>query len=743
MTDQPFERRLKAVLYADVAGYSRLTGQDETGTHKILSACLDAFTELIEDYSGKVVHFAGDAILAEFETVAGAVNCALAVHKVIESKNADLPEVSRVQFRIGINLGDVIVDRGDIYGDGVNVAARLEGLADPGGICISDAVRVALGGAAPVEVEPLGLQAVKNIAEPVRAFKIRLKPGESPTRPVSSGTRTKSRRAQRFAIIGLLLLTVAVALLVWSIAWKSASTVPEGATTATFDKASIAVLPFANLSGSEDESYFADGMTDDLITDLSKISGLSVISRNSVFIYKDRHVDIPQVGKKLGVGYVLEGSVRRAGRRIRINAQLIAVETGHHLWAERYDRDYADIFALQDEVIDKIVSAMAVRLTASEQEAVSRVPTANLEAYDNYLRAEHEAFAGMHRSPAALRLYKKAFQIDPGFAEAYAGFARTAVDAWRFSYDQYLANPIAKKLAYEAASQALKLDPELPRAYSVLGLLQTVDGEHEQGIESGRRAVLLGPSSADAHLSLGLILAYAGHIGEAVEAVETARRLDARLPGRMLSIAGLIYFLDRQFATALDALESARIDMPENEVLSELLAMTYAKLGRREDAAREIATILKVFPPICVNSLRDFYSYYKRRQDLELVLGGLREAGLPEWPFGYEGRAENRLDEAAVKAIAFGQTWDGVINRKRPFIQQIDENGTFAYRSATSLYTGEAFIENGMLCTRSKASRLGRKQCGFIYRNPDGSRKDNDEYVYVSIFSLMKFSVSD
>jgi tetratricopeptide (TPR) repeat protein len=482
-------------------------------------------------------------------------------------------------------------------------------------------------------------------------------------------------------------------------------------------------------------------MTDDLITDLAKISGLLVIARNSVFALKGKAVSIPDVGRQLGVRYVLEGSVRRAGGRIRINAQLIVVETGHHLWAERYDREYSDIFTVQDEVIEKIVKAMAVRLTATEQQTLRRIPTTNLEAYDNYLRAEQYSYAGIHSVPIAMRLYKKAFQLDPEFAHAYASYARMAVDVWRLSYDWYLSNPIAKKLAYETASQALRLDPGHPRAYSVLGLLQMVDGEHEQAIASGRRAVLLGPSSADAHLTLGLILTYAGRINEAIETVDTSQRLEPRLSPRMLSIAGFIWFMDRQYERALEALERARLEMPENEVLSELLAMSYAKLGRREDATREIAKVLAVFPPLSINHLRDVYRYYKRSEDIEHVLGALQEAGVPEWPFGFEGRPEDRLNERAVKNIAFGRSWSGRVNQGTPFFQEIDEHGTVAYRSANSFFTGEAFIDAGMLCIRTEASLLGQDQCGFIYRNSQGSPENNDEYVYVNDYSLMKFSV--
>jgi TolB-like protein/class 3 adenylate cyclase/cytochrome c-type biogenesis protein CcmH/NrfG len=741
-TDQ-YERRLEAILYADVVGYSRLTGLDEVGTHKALSTCLDAFTALIEIYGGKVVHFAGDAILAEFRTVTDAVSCATAVQVDIESRNTEVPKDRRIQFRIGINLGDVIIDRDDIYGEGVNVAARLESLAEEGGICISDAVRVALGSRAPVELESLGLQSVKNISEPVRAFHLRLKAGEKPPPPAPSGPLERKTSRRHLAIAGLVLLAVAVGLIVGIRPWDVSNKAPDAKSIATLGKPSIAVLPFTNMSGNSADEYFADGMTDDLITDLSKISGLLVIARNSVFVFKDKAVNISDVGRQLGVRYVLEGSVRRAGGRIRINAQLIVVETGHHLWAERYDREYSDIFTVQDEVIDKIVKAMAVRLTDTEQQILTRVPTTSLEAYDNYLRAEQYSYAGIHGIPMAMRLYEKAFEIDPEFSHAYASYARTAVDIWRFSYDQYLSNPIAKKLAYEAASQALRLEPDHPRAYSVLGLLQMVDGEHEQAVASGRRAVMLGPSSADAHLTLGVILTHAGLISEAIETVDTAQRLEPRLSPRMLTTAGFIWFMDRQYERALEALERARLEMPENEVLSELLAMSYAKLGRRKDAAREIAKVLAVFPPFSINDRRDSYSYYKRSEDLEHVLGALQEAGVPEWPFGFEGRPEDRLNEHAVKEIAFGRTWSGRVNQGTPFFQEIDEHGIMAYRSANSFYTGEAFIDAGMLCIRTEMSARGQDQCGFIYRNSQGSPENNDEYVYINEFSLMKFSVSN
>ncbi|NIM26690.1 MAG: hypothetical protein GTO67_03955 [Gammaproteobacteria bacterium] len=743
MSIDQYERRLEAILYADVAGYSRLTGLDEPGTHAVLSTYLDAFTSLIETYGGKVAHFAGDAILAEFRTVSDAVSCATAVQGDIESRNRDLPDDRRIQFRIGINLGDVIVDRNDIFGEGVNVAARLESLAEPGGICISDAVRVALGTHVPVEFESLGLQSVKNISEPIRAYHLRLKKGAEPPAPARAGASEKKGSKRGIAAAGLILFAVAAVVSVWTKPWKAVDPSRDGASVGMSEKPSIAVLPFANMSGESAEEYFADGMTDDLITDLSKLSGLLVISRNSVFEYKGRNVDIPEVGRKLGVRYILEGSVRRAGGRVRINAQLIRVDTGHHLWAERYDREYSDIFSVQDDVIEKIVSAMAVKLSSTEQQTLTRIPTNDLEAYDSFLRAEQHSYSGMNGAKAAMELYKKAFQIDPEFADAYAGYARTAVDVWRFSYDEYLSNPIAKKLAYEAASHALQLDSDHPRAYSVLGLLQMVDGEHEQAIASGRRAVLLGPSSADAHLTLAMILTYAGEIGKAVESVDTAVRLEPRLPPRLLVMAGFVWFFDRQDERAVEALERARREMPGGEVLSELLAAAYVRVGRREDGIKELATYLANYPNTSIKNLKQYYAYYKRPADRDYFLSALREAGLPEWPFGFQGRPDDRLDGQTLKGIAFNRTWSGQVNQGMPFIQEIDEQGIVAYRSTSSFYTGQASIEAGMLCIQSEVSLQGRGQCGFVYRNPEGSPDRNDEYIYVNQSSLMRFSVVD
>ena len=359
------KRRLAAILYADVAGYSRLTGEDEEGTHRLLSAYLDVITATIEKQGGRTVHFAGDAVLAEFSSVVDALACAVGAQRELRKRNEGLPEERRVQFRIGINLGDVIVDREDIYGDGVNIAARLEGLAQPGGICISGGVYQQVKNKLELAYEFMGPQEVKNIAEPVPVFQVQLDPGAASKRPDKDVRPPRWRSVALAAAVVLLVGAGAVAF--WNFYPRSsappvdvASTpAPENAVPKLPGKPSIAVLPFKNMSDDPGQEHFSDGLTEDIITDLSQLEDLIVIARASVFTYKGKPVKVQQVARELGVQYVLEGSVRKSGDRVRITAQLVDGKTGHHLWAERYDRDLKDIFALQDEIAQKIRATLA------------------------------------------------------------------------------------------------------------------------------------------------------------------------------------------------------------------------------------------------------------------------------------------------------------------------------------------------------------------------------------------------
>jgi TolB-like protein/class 3 adenylate cyclase len=429
MGSERLPRKLAAILYADVAGYSRLTGEDEDGTHRRLSQYLDLISNTIEQHGGRVIHYAGDAVLAMFDAVVDALSCAAYLQQLLGSRNENLSDERKVEFRIGVNMGDVIEDRNDIYGEGVNVAARLEGLAKPGGICVSEAVRTAVGRKLPLEYEFLGEQEVKNISEPVRAYHARLRPGDELPAPrrISASSPPSPRRRGFMATMGILALVVAaVAGLIYWQPWLSQEN-PGMVVQTTLplpERPSIVVLPFSNLSDDSQQEYFADGMTDDLITDLSKISGLFVIARNSAFTYKGRNVNVQKVGDELGVKYVLEGSVRRSGDQVRINAQLIDANSGGHLWAERYDGSMTDVFALQDQVTRKIIAELAVKLTNVEQDVRERKGTINPRAYDTYLQGwEYYQRFTADDFVKAIPLFESAVELDPGYGQAYAVLA--------------------------------------------------------------------------------------------------------------------------------------------------------------------------------------------------------------------------------------------------------------------------------------------------------------------------------
>ena len=471
------ERRLTAILAADVVGYSRLMGEDEVGTLERLKSCRrELIDPAIEEFRGRIVKLMGDGALVEFASIVDAVQCAATIQRRMPGHDQGGSEAQRLRFRIGVNLGDVIVDGNDIYGDGVNVAARLEGLAEPGGICISGTAFDHVANKADVGFASLGEQRLKNIADPVRVYRVLLdpgKPGKITGKSYWPGARTMILATIPAGIGALLLALVAM--------------VFELQKPAAPHRPSVAVLPFANLSGDPSQDYFADGITDALITDLAKLSGLDVIARNSVSAYKGRPVVLADVARSLGVRYVVEGSVQRAGEQTRINAQLLDAATGDHLWADRFDRGAAEVFAVQDEMSRDIVKALGMKPTALETERIARPPTANLEAYDDYLRGEQAARTGR---PSALRealdFYAQAVALDPSFAQAFAADARTAVYIWRNSYDDVLQSALARKRAYENAGRALQLNPDLSLPYAILAILQVVDQRYEEAIEFGQ-----------------------------------------------------------------------------------------------------------------------------------------------------------------------------------------------------------------------------------------------------------------
>ena len=572
------QRRLAAIVLADVVGYSRLMGADETGTLAALRVHRSELIDpLISEHRGRIVKTMGDGLLLEFPSVVDATRCSIAIQQGMADRNPDAADTDAVRFRIGVHLGDVIVEGDDIVGDGVNIAARIEALADPGGIAISDDAHRQVRDRLDVTWRDGGEHEVKNIARAISVW-----------RWSSDGDRVE------------------------------ASTYP-GAPLAKTGEPSIAVLPFNNMSGDQEQGYFADGITEDIITELSKIAELLVISRNSTFTYKDKAVKAQDVCRDLGVRYTLEGSVRKAGARIRVTAQLIDGLSGGHLWAERYDRDLADIFAVQDDITEKIVSALEAKLVGA---VVLRKHTANLEAYDCVLRGrEQYRLFSTDSNAAARRLYERAIALDPDYAEPYAGLAETYVQDW------FMGEQPALDRAFKLAQQAAARDPSLPLVQEALSTVHLFKKQHAEAIATARRWIELEPSSADAHTALAGASHFAGENEDVIALVEKATRLNPIYPFFYPHYIGLSHFAMRGYDQAAIALERS-IEINSDVLWPHLfLAACYSHLGDSPAARSQVAEVRRINPEISIAWLLTFMPY-KRSGDLELLVEGLRKAGL-------------------------------------------------------------------------------------------------------------------
>jgi len=581
MEQEHLPRKLTAILSADVQGYSRLMGEDEDGTVRTLAAYREVMSDFIRKHRGRVVDSPGDNILAEFASVVDAVRSAVAIQKELKVRNAELPEHRQMEFRIGINLGDVIVDGDRIYGDGVNIAARVEGLAEGGGICISGTVYDHVENKLAFQYDYLGEQAVKNIKKPVRVYRVQM---------VAEATSVE--------ITGEPSLS---------------------------DRPSIAVLPFVNMSGDPEQEYFSDGMTEEIITSLSKISNLFVIARNSTFTYKGSPVKVQKVAKDLGVRYVLEGSVRKAGERVRITAQLVDAETGGHLWAERYDREMKDVFTLQDEVTEKIVVALRVKMEKAETDRVMRKGTENLNAYDCALRGR----AYIHRQTKegitqAREMYEKAIALDPQFAVAYVGLGWTFCLEWLMQWGQ---DPRSLDRATELAQRAIVLDESLPSAYGLLGNVNLASKQHEKAKAMMETALGLDPNDADSYASLGQTLNWMGNPEEAIELIKKAMQLNPHYPVHYLSHLGFGYFLSRQYEDAVATLRKALVRNPDFPGPHLLLAVIFSETKRMDEARREVADLCRINPESSLQAVKRTIPL-RDETELETILEALRRAGL-------------------------------------------------------------------------------------------------------------------
>jgi adenylate cyclase len=580
MPEARAERRLAAILAADVAGYSRLMGADEEGTLQNLKAHRrEVIDPCIAGHRGRIVKNIGDGALVEFASAVDAVRCALEIQIAMALRNADVPQERRIEFRIGINVGDIMIDEGDIYGDGVNIAARLETLAKPGSICIADNAYRQIEDKIAISVSDLGEQHLKNISRAVRAFDVLLD-GRPP------------------AVAPPLALP---------------------------DTPSIAVLPFQNMSGDAEQEYFADGIVEDITTALSKLRWIFVVSRNSAFIYKGKSIDVKQVARELGVRYLLEGSVRKVGNRVRITTQLVHADSGHHVWADHYDREIEDIFAVQDEITQRVVIEVDPALRHSELSRIARKPPENLHAWDHFLRGSAYFYAYTKLEMIQAReQFEKAIALDPNFAAAHARLAMAhtleAANAWSKTFQ------ISLDAACRSAKQGVSLDDHDSSAHVALSYSLLYGRQYDQSLSAARRAVEVNSNFFDAHFALAISLTYGGHPDEALGVFEFALRLSPYDPlaWATYGIFAMALYLVGRYEEAISAAEKSMRLRPRYVTGCAIRAAGLAQLGKVSEAEGQLAII----PASSLAKVVTLWPF-RNDDDLQRVFDGLRKAGLP------------------------------------------------------------------------------------------------------------------
>jgi adenylate cyclase len=604
------ERKLTAIFCADVFGYSRLTGENEEATHRTLRAYRKLIDALIEQHRGRFVHSAGDSVLAEFPSVVNAVQCAVEIQTALKAENAALPAERRMEFRIGINLGDVIADGVEIYGDGVNVAARLESLADPGAIFISGSVREQVGNKLPLGYTDLGEQSVKNIAHPVRVFRV-LPEGGAGERSAGRTTQATRKYVRRgaFSIVGLGIIAATI-VLVQHVSLKPPRTSasippPEKPALSLPNIPSIAVLPFTNLSGDPQEEYFSDGISDQIINDLSRLPALFVIARNSSFTYKGKSVREQEIGKELGVKYLLEGSVHKEANRVRIGVQLVDASSGTDVWTQKFDRPLKDIFAVQDEIVRKVIATLGLVLKLDQMKLPHGLsagqPTDNLEAFDDSLRAFESFWRLTKEGNAKARLWaEKAIEQDPKFAQAYAILGSCY---WSDVLFRWSENPKADlERAAELARKALALDDSNGLALSQLCEIDWMYRQFDRAVADGERCVAINPSYPICYQALSDALATSGRPEEALRAAEQAIRLDPSGKDFYDFFVGAAYVEMGRFQEAIPLLKRHLAAYPDELYGLMNLVVADVEVGRSEEARTEAAEIMRVNPQFAVSS---------------------------------------------------------------------------------------------------------------------------------------------
>ena len=733
------ERRLAAVLIADVAGYGRLSEADEEGTRARFQADLhEVFEPKIAAHHGRLVKTMGDGLLVEFHSVVDALRCAIKVQRAEAERNAELSADRQLQFRIGINLGDVIVEGDDIHGDGVNIADRLQQVADKGGITISAAAYEQVKNKLDVGFQFLGEQRVKNSTEPVRVYRVVMAPKDAGNTIRKSRVAIGSWRevAAATAILVLLIAAGAVAL------WRPWEPKIEPASIARMalplpDKPSIAVLPFLNMSGDPQQEYLAEGITDDLITDLSKVSGLFVIARNSTFVYQNRPVTPKQVSEELGVRYVLEGSVQRAGDQLRINAQLVDALSGGHEWAERFDGSLTDVFALQDKVTGSIADALAVRLTEADQIALNLHETSVPAAYDAFLRGwVHLRRDTPDDYAAAIPYLEEATKLDPDYGRAYAALAMAYILSYDAQWTDYLG--VSEIEARQRAKRYLEDARRHPTVLShqVAAVILLIDLQPNEALAELKEAIAIDSGDAFSYAYMGAAITASGRPAEAVPHIRTAMRLDPHYPPIFDYLFGSAQFGMENFEEASGSFATATRRNPEYEYAFAGLAAAYGHLGRKQDAVLAIARYNDLIVgrggvPLTIGTAPR--CGFIRSADVERFQEGLRLAGVPELLPSGEFATQNRLTADEIRTLIFGRRLHGrSIWTGEQRDASITSDGVVALSGGWGLLGGgpltggSARFDGDQLCYKFDLVSY----CGDVFRNPGGTRAKENEFIW-------------
>ena len=627
MTQEGLTRKLTAILSADAEGYSRLMGDDEDSTIRTLTSYIETMRTCIQDHRGRVVDAPGDNLLAEFASVVDAVSCAAAVQKRLFELNAKLPEKRKMQFRIGINLGDVVAEGDRIYGDGVNIAARLEGLAEGGGICISRSAYDQVKNKLDLGYKYLGEHTVKNIADPVRVYRVLMKPEAAGK--VFGEKRPRLIQWTLGVVAVSVLILGATAVAIWYFYFRSAPSPETAASTLKTafpisEIPAIAVLPFKNLSEDPEQEYFSDGITNDIITDLSKFRNLFVIASNTVFTFKGKSVKITELGKELSVQYVLEGSVQEAGQRVRINARLIDATTGNQIWAQRYDRSKKDLFTLQDEIIQTIVRTLEFKIETAELARVMHKDTTNYQAYDYLIRGTWYRLQSTRSSiRKARQMFEKAIELDSQYASAYTALGWCYHLQVEFGWTEFIEQ--TSQRAVSLAQKALSLDDFQPSAHELLGSIYIRQGQYDLAIAELQQALDLNPNDALFHSEMGEVLLYSGQTDAAIKFMETGLRFNPRpAPGIYMEL-GLAYYLKERYDDAVRILQQGLAKKPDFVGHLIVLTAAYAQLGRAEDAKLSAQKVLRRHPFFEVESYATIFQNLSNRKHLR---DGLWKAGM-------------------------------------------------------------------------------------------------------------------